>query len=115
RSPAIRPRPRTTTTSRASTRRSGRRSSAGWTRWRVAVACRCSAEAHVQAHDAAVHEAAHLHQVAEVVGQPEAVAALPVAGRPLPAGERVVEPAAVGDLAVERLVVVPDEHAPPPA
>src|ERR687885_1887190 len=53
-------------------------------------------------------EAADLHQVAELVHEPEAAAAGLSGQRPLAAGERLVEPARVRDLADQRVRLAPD-------
>ena len=54
---------------------------------------------------------AHLHQVAHLIREPEAVAAAAALGR-LPSRQRLVDVARVADLADGGILVVPDPHRP---
>src|SRR5262245_27095904 len=51
-----------------------------------------------------------LHEVAELVRDPEAVALRPAVTAHLPVGERVVQLAAVADLAYDSVRVTPQPH-----
>src|SRR3954470_23031570 len=61
-----------------------------------------------QPHDVAVGQRADLDEVAELVGQPQAPAVAVFEPRAGAAGQRLVEAAAVADLAHDHVVLVPD-------
>src|SRR3954465_9864110 len=71
-----------------------------------------SAQAHPDPHDGPVAIRSHLHEVAHLVGDVEAPAALRGGPRPPAADERVAQPAAVPDLAHERPVLLPHPQDP---
>src|ERR1700738_2850218 len=68
---------------------------------------------HVEPGGGARVEPPELDQVAQLVGHPQTAMAVPVARRPLAAGERVIDPLRGTDLAYQRVVDTPDPEAAP--
>ena len=61
----------------------------------------------MQAHDVAARQCAYLHQVAEMMREPQAASTGSVHGRTFPSGERRDEMPAVADFTDHRVVVSP--------